>query len=154
MIHFLGDRKVTWKFIVERAPWWGGFWEHPIQSVKRSLSKNIGRSNLTYEQLSTLIVEVESIINSCPLTYILDDQDRITGCLAPSQFLNGQRICTMPDSAHFEVVSTYQSLTLKLKHYRHLVDQFEKQWRRGHLLNLRESNSLKAKGGGRDLIQV
>ena len=106
VIRFLGNRGVTWKFIVERAPRWGSFWERLIQSVKRSLRKSIGRSNLTYEQLSTLMVEVESIINSHPLTYILDDQDGITGCLTPSHLLNGRKICTMPNSAHFEVVST------------------------------------------------
>ena len=154
VIRFLGDKRVTWKFIVERAPWWGGFWERLIQSVKRSLRKSIGRSNLTYEQLSTLIVEVESIINSRPLTYIFDDREGITGCLTPSHLLNGRRICTMPNSAHFEVVSTYQSLTSKLRHHRHLLDQFVKRWRRDYLLNLRENHSLKAKSGGRDLIQV
>ena len=25
VIQFLGDRRVTWKFIAEKAPWWGGF---------------------------------------------------------------------------------------------------------------------------------
>ena len=101
-----------------------------------------------------MIVEVESIINSRPLTYISDDQDGTTGCLTPSHLLNGQRITTIPNSAHFEMISTYQSLTLKLKHHRHLLDQFVKQWRHDYLLNLRESQSLKEKGGGHGLVQV
>ena len=25
--HYLIDNQITWTFIVERAPWWGGFWE-------------------------------------------------------------------------------------------------------------------------------
>ena len=25
VIHFLGERRVTWKFIVKKAPWWGAF---------------------------------------------------------------------------------------------------------------------------------
>ena len=66
------------------SPLVGGFWERLIRSVKRSLRKSIGRSNLTYEQLSTLIVEVEAVINSRPLTYIADDCDGISGCLSPS----------------------------------------------------------------------
>ena len=30
----LAEKRITWKFIVERAPWWGGFWEKLIRSVK------------------------------------------------------------------------------------------------------------------------
>ena len=83
------------------APWWGGFWERLIQSVRRSLRKSIGRSHLTYEQLQTLIVEVEAISNSRLLTYVADDQDGITGCLSPSHLINGRRITSMPNSEHF-----------------------------------------------------
>ena len=137
VICFLGERRVTWKFIVEKAPWWGGgFWERLIQGVKRSLRKSIGQSHLTYEQLQTLIVEVEAIINSRPLTYVADDQDGITGCLSPSHLVNGRRITSMPNSEHFEVVSTYSFLTNKLKHHRHLLNQFTNQWRHNYLLNL------------------
>ena len=28
---------ISWKFIVAASPWWGGFWERLVQSVKRSL---------------------------------------------------------------------------------------------------------------------
>ena len=156
VIRFLGERRVTWKFIVEKAPWWGGFWERLVQSVKRSLRKSIGRSHLTYEQLHTLIVEVEAIVNSRPLTYIADDQDGITGSLSPSHLINGRRITSMPNSEHFEVVSTYQSLTNKLKHHRHLLNQFTNQWRRDYLLNLRENHNLqmKTRRGRHDVIQI
>ena len=39
VVHFFNNHRVTWKFIVERAPWWGGFWERLIRSVKRCLTK-------------------------------------------------------------------------------------------------------------------
>ena len=31
----LANRQVQWEFIVEKAPWWGGYWERLVQSVKR-----------------------------------------------------------------------------------------------------------------------
>ena len=40
---FLNSRRVSWKFIVEKAPWWGDFWERLIRSIKRSLKKSIGQ---------------------------------------------------------------------------------------------------------------
>ena len=42
--HYIPNNGVTWKFIVERAAWWGIFWERLIQTVKRTLKKMTGRS--------------------------------------------------------------------------------------------------------------
>ena len=42
----------------------GAFYERLVRSVKRSLKKSVGRSNLTSDQLSTLLVEIEGIINA------------------------------------------------------------------------------------------
>ena len=37
---------VQWQFIVEASPWWGGFWERLVQTVKRSLRKGLFRSSV------------------------------------------------------------------------------------------------------------
>ena len=152
--NYLGSKGVTWRFIVERAPWWGGFYERLVRSVKRSLKKSIGRSNLTHDQLSTLLVEIEGIINSRPMTYLASDQDGVTGSLSPSHLINGRRLTALSNDEHFEIVSTHQSLTQRLKHHRHLLNQFTKLWRRDYLLNLREAHNLKTKRGGQPLIKV
>ena len=73
----LSNNRVTWKFIVERAPSWRGFWERLIKSVKRNLKKTVGRTSLDYDELNTLIVEIEGIINSRPITYVYDDEEAI-----------------------------------------------------------------------------
>ena len=57
--HYIANNGVMWKFIVERAAWWAGFWERLIQTVKCTLNKMIGRSSLSFEELNTLLVEVE-----------------------------------------------------------------------------------------------
>jgi len=38
----LTNKQIEWRFIVEKAPWWGGYWERLVQSVKRCLRKTIG----------------------------------------------------------------------------------------------------------------
>ena len=68
--NYLSNNRITWRFITERAPWWGGFWERLVRSVKRPLKKIIGRSNLTYDELNTILTEVEALINLRPITYI------------------------------------------------------------------------------------
>ena len=60
--HYMANNGVTWKFIVERAAWWGGFWQRLIQTVKCTLNKVIGRSCLSFQELNTLLVEVEGIV--------------------------------------------------------------------------------------------
>ena len=41
--------KIEWKFILERAPWWGGFYERLIRSAKGCLKKILGDALLSYE---------------------------------------------------------------------------------------------------------
>jgi hypothetical protein len=36
----LANRGITWKFIPEGAPWWGGFWERMVKTTKQALIKN------------------------------------------------------------------------------------------------------------------
>ena len=43
---------------LEKAPWYGGFFEKLIKSVKRCLNKSIGNSKVTYEVLLTTLSEV------------------------------------------------------------------------------------------------
>ena len=71
----LTNLRITWNFIVERAPWWGGFWERMVQTVKKCLRKAIGQATLTLVHLQTLLTEIEAIVNSRPLTYTYDDAE-------------------------------------------------------------------------------
>ena len=54
---------IKWQFIVEAAPWWGGFWERLLQTVKQSLRSILFKSTVTYDDLETIIIQIESIIN-------------------------------------------------------------------------------------------
>ena len=149
VLRYLAINRVTWKFIADRAPWWGGFWERMVKTVKQSLKKSIGRATLSYDELNTILTEVESIINPRPLTYVYDDTESISYPLTPSHLISGRRITNMANSSHFEVVSTNNSLTRRSKHHRALLRHFTNDWRRNYLLNiiffsLLDSNWLKS----------
>ena len=62
------NRRITWEFITEKAPWHGGFWERMVRSVKRCLKKAIGCALLSFGELRTLLVEIGSTLNNRPLT--------------------------------------------------------------------------------------
>ena len=82
MIRFLNNSYITWKFIVERAPLWDGFWEMLIWITKQCLKKSIGQANLSFEELRMAIVEVEAVMNARPIIYLYNDQDGISTALS------------------------------------------------------------------------
>ena len=53
----LAGLKVKWVFNLEKAPWWGGFFERMIQSMKRCLKKTIGKAKLTYDELLIVLTK-------------------------------------------------------------------------------------------------
>lgn len=65
---FFTEKRITCKFIAERAAWWGGMWERLVRSVKTCLRKVIGKASLRYKEIETLPTEVEAVVNSCPIT--------------------------------------------------------------------------------------
>ena len=67
---FLSKERIKWNFILPKAPWWGGYYERLIRIVKECLRKTLGKARLTYEELETLLLDVEMVINSRPLTYL------------------------------------------------------------------------------------
>lgn len=136
VLHYLAISGVSWRFIIEKAPWWGGFWERLIQSVRCCMKKSLGRTTLSYDELNTLLVEIELVVNSRPLTYMEDDQDGASYTLFPWYLINGRRVTNTANDNHFEVISTNESLTRRARHHRHLLHQFTDQWRKIFLLNL------------------
>lgn len=123
---------------MEKAPWWGGYWERLVRSIKSPIKKVIGRSTLSYDEMSTLLTEVEAVINARPLTYVYDDQESVSHPLTPSDLIYGRRISRSPNSQYYETVSTFNSLTRRLKHHRHLLGQVTRRWRSEYLTSLRE----------------
>ena len=142
---YLANQKITWNFIVEKAPWWGGFWERLVKSIKRPLKKIIGRTSLTYDQLQTIVVEIEGLLNARPLTYIYDDVESISFPLTPSHLIYGRRIVNLPNAQHSEIISTNKSLTRRLRHHRYLLEKFANHWKREYLQSLREQSNTKAR---------
>ena len=151
---YLSSNRVTWKFIVERAPWWGGFWQRLIQSVKKWLKKTVGRTSLDYDELNTVLVETESIINSRPLIYIYGNDESVSDPLTPSHLINGRKISLLPNDEHFEIISTHNTLTRRQQHHKRLLEQFAKQWRHEYLLSLRERPTTKSANGNPAPVRV
>jgi len=85
-----------WKFNPPAAPHFGGIWEAAIKSAKLHLKKVIGIQTLTMEELTTLVVRVEGVLNSRPVLPVSNDPNDLSA-LTPGHFLIGQPILTVPE---------------------------------------------------------
>ena len=66
----LSDHRIEWKFNVALG---GGFFERLVRSTKRCVKKTLGTARVNYEELLSVVVEIEGILNSRPLTYVGDE---------------------------------------------------------------------------------
>ena len=139
----LTNKQIEWRFIVEKAPWWGGYWERLIQSVKRCLRKTIGKSALRFEELATILIEIESTLNNRPLTYLYGDDEGPSHVVTPADLICGHRIASTFNNQQFDVTSTARSLTKRVKYQWRILNNFTRQWRRDYLLSLQERKSIK-----------
>ena len=109
-----------------------------IRSSKRCLIKCIGRALLCYNELGTILTEIENVLNSRPLTYMFDDSEGISYPLRPAQLINGRNLNRTPNEAQFEIVNTYET-SKRAKYHRKLLHEFSRRWKNEYLLNLLES---------------
>nr|XP_047142846.1 uncharacterized protein LOC124817096 [Hydra vulgaris] len=88
--NFMMKKDMQQKFILSASPWWGGFYERLVRSVKITMKKTIGKSHLSYEELETMLCEIKSVINSRPLFYMSEDDTE--EALTPYHLMYGQNI--------------------------------------------------------------
>ncbi len=147
---YLAGMGCKWLFNMEHAPWWGGAFECMVQSTKRCLRKMVGRASFSYDELLTAVIEIESVINSRPLTNIsaCDIEEPLT----PSHLLIGRHVLNLPDhlgclydpdDKDFAVDSS--QITRRMKHLNNTMNHFWSRWRTEYLLELRESHSQSMK---------
>ncbi|XP_063979913.1 uncharacterized protein LOC135163937 [Diachasmimorpha longicaudata] len=121
-----------WSFNPPSAPHFGGKWEAAVKSVKYHLTRTIGEDLLTFEELTTLLAQVEAVLNSRPLEPLTDDPDDCSA-LTPGHFLIGQAPTTLPEPSlenlNISRLSRWQLIQRKLQ-------GFWKRWCTGYLQRL------------------
>ena len=95
MEKYIGDHRIRWEFYLERAPWWGGFIERLVGVVKRSLLRVVGKTTMHRPELTTLLYEIEAVVNSRPITYLYDRVDE-GEAITPSHLVTGKSLVQLP----------------------------------------------------------
>ena len=132
---FATGQGINWHFNPPAAPHMGGAWERLVRSVKEVMTGLMNNHILTDAQLYTLLTEVESILNTRPLTNASDDVNDFEA-LTPNHILLGRH-------RHWEYMAEHideKDITSR-RRYRQvlaLAERFWTRWRREYLPDLQK----------------
>ncbi|XP_058987763.1 uncharacterized protein LOC131806908 [Musca domestica] len=124
LANLLADNGTNWHFIPPASPNFGGLWEAGVKSTKHHLKRIMEHRILTYEELATLLAQIEGCLNSRPLCPISPDPSDFEA-LTPSHFLVGEPILCVPEEnlLNFSIDRLSRWKVVQL-----LKQQFWKRW--------------------------
>lgn len=128
----LANDNTEWRFNPPSAPHFGGKWEAGVKSVKFHLKRVIGDATLTYEEYSTLLIQIEAVLNSRPLCPLSDDPTDVDA-LTPGHFLIGAALNTVPEPS---LTHLPESRLSRWQRQRQIVEQFWTRWSTEYLQRL------------------
>ena len=131
---FLLQRNVKWLFNPPSGSHFGGVWERCIRTVRKILVALMKEQPLDDEGLTTLMCEVESIVNGRPITKSSDDPSD-SEALTPSHLLLLRSGPRLPPGV-FRKEDGYSRRRWRQVQY--LADVFWRRWIREYLPQLQE----------------
>uniref|UniRef100_A0A2S2PTX9 Integrase catalytic domain-containing protein n=1 Tax=Schizaphis graminum TaxID=13262 RepID=A0A2S2PTX9_SCHGA len=132
----LALQEITWKFIPPRSPHFGGLWEAAVKAVKKHLNRTIANSHLTYDELYTVLTQIECCLNSRPLIPLSEDPMDLN-VLTPAHFLIGSSLRALPEP---DVGNVPINRLSRWQRVQHLVQHVWARWSKEYLGQLQGRN--------------
>ena len=125
-------KEITWTMIPPNAPHFGGLWEAGVKSVKSVLKKVYHSASMTIVEFSTLLCQIEALLNSRPLfAHSSDPQD--LEVLTPGHFLINRPLIAVPEPTYDGIPSNRLS---RWQHIQQLREHFWKRWSQEYVTEL------------------
>ncbi|XP_076379701.1 uncharacterized protein LOC143259842 [Megalopta genalis] len=139
----LAQNHIQWQLIPPRAPHFGGLWERGVRSVKTHLRRVIGEQRLTFEEMCTILAQIEAYLNSRPLHPLSSDPSDLNP-LTPGHFLVGEALTTLP---HADLTDIRQNRLNRFQLLQQTIQHFWRRWQRDYLHNLQQRHKWKQRHG-------
>ena len=108
-----------------------GYWDEP---------------KLTYDELLTVVTEIEANLNSRPLTYVSSED--LEEPLTPAHLVTCRRLTVLPDpfiqddDDNYDALTSHEEITRRVRHISLTMSKFWKRYKDEYLTGLRENHHL------------
>lgn len=130
---------IKWSFIPAYSPHQGGLWEAGVKSSKFHLLRTLKNSILTFESFSTIVTQIEGVLNSRPLTQLSTDPNDLEA-LTPAHFLIGRSLLTIP---YYDVQHVAENRLSNYEMLEALKQRFWCQWTKDYISQLQARSKWK-----------
>ncbi|GBN95285.1 hypothetical protein AVEN_207930-1 [Araneus ventricosus] len=134
LANYLSSERINCKLIPPRSPNFGGLWEAGVKSFKYHLKRTIGLYKVTLEEFNTIIIQIEGILNSRPLSPLSSDINEYE-VLTPAHFLIGRPITAIPEPEIINISDNKLSRWQQLTKFTQII---WKRWQREYLNHLQQ----------------
>lgn len=124
----------NWHFNPPAAPNFGGLWEAGVKATKFHLKRVLGNTTLTFEEMYTVLTQIEANLNSRPLCSLTSDPEDSTA-LTPGHFLIGAPI---RNHAEPSLLNTHENRLNRWQFVQQLSQHFWKRWHEEYLTQLQQ----------------
>ncbi|EZA59726.1 hypothetical protein X777_16375, partial [Ooceraea biroi] len=125
---------VAWHFLPPSAPHFGGIWKAGVKSVKHHLRRVVGNNTLTFEELTTLLYNIEACLNSHPIAPLSESFDDYE-CLTPGHFIIGSALTIHQEPS---LLAINENRFSRWQRVRHLTERFWKLWATDYVNTLQQ----------------
>ena len=130
----LAHDNISWHYNPASAPHFGGLWEAGVKSVKRHLKHVVGGTALSYEEMTTVLCQIEACLNSRPLCPMSSDPSDLQ-VLTPGHFLIGTELNSVPEPNLRDVPVSRLN---RWQHVQLLHQHFWNRWSNEYLSRLQQ----------------
>ena len=131
---FLSNRGIVWKFNPPGAPHFGGIWEAGVKSAKFHMYRVIGTTRLSFEELYTIMTQIEACLNSRPLTPMSSDPNDLVA-LTPGHFIIGDCLTSIPEP---DITSEKLNRLTRFQLLQQMSQHFWRRWSGEFLTRLQQ----------------
>lgn len=124
----------NWHFNPPATPHFGGLWEASVKSVKYHLKRLCGDNQFTFEEMSTILYQIQACLNSRPLCAMNEDLYD-NEYLTPGHFVIGEAPITVPQP---NLLNTNSNRLSRWQLAQKVYQQFWKHWSTDYLSKLQQ----------------